>query len=69
MPTRKQGNTEAEKAAIKAGKPARQMGPDKANRAAQKDVNGRQLRYVGDMDNTAADVWADTGESKREQGY
>jgi transposase, IS5 family len=41
VPAPKQRNTEAEKAAIKAGKSAKEIWPDEPNKAAQKDVNAR----------------------------
>lgn len=46
-PAPRQRNTDAEKAAIKAGKSARQIWPDHPNRAAQKDVDARWTLKVG----------------------
>ncbi len=48
VPAPKQRNTEAEKAAIKAGKPAKEIRPDEPNKAAQKDTNARWTLKVGD---------------------
>ena len=47
VPAPKQRNTEDEKAAVKAGKTAKQIGPDKPNKAAQKDVDARWTLKVG----------------------
>ena len=46
VPAPKQRNTEAEKAAIKAGKSARDS-PDEPNKAAQKDTNARWTLKIG----------------------
>lgn len=43
----KQRNTEDEKAAVKAGKPAKEIWPDKPNKAVQKDVDARWTLKVG----------------------
>jgi len=47
VPAPKQRNTEAEKAAVKTGRSARQIWPDKPNKAAQKDVDARWTLKVG----------------------
>ena len=47
VPAPKQRNTEAEKAAIKAGKTAGEIWPDEPNKAAQKDTNARWTLKVG----------------------
>ena len=47
VPAPKQRNTEAEKAAIKEGKSAREIWPDEPNKAAQKDTNARWTLKVG----------------------
>jgi IS5 family transposase len=47
VPAPKQRNTEDEKAAIKAGKSAGEIWPDKPNKAAQKDTNARWTLKVG----------------------
>lgn len=41
IPIPKQRNTEEEKAAVKAGKSAKGIWPNEANKAAQKDVDAR----------------------------
>ena len=46
VPAPKQRNTEDEKAAIKAGKPAG-IWPDEPNKAAQKDVDARWTLKIG----------------------
>ena len=43
----KQRNTEDEKAAVKAGKPAKEIWPDKPNKAVHKDVDARWTLKVG----------------------
>ena len=43
----KQRNTEDEKAAVKAGKPAKEIWPDNPNKAVQKDVDARWTLKVG----------------------
>ena len=47
VPAPRQRNTDAEKAAIKVGKSARQIWPDHPNRASQKDVDARWTLKVG----------------------
>ena len=47
VPAPRQRNTQAEKAAIKAGKSARQIWPDNPNKAAQKDVDARWTLKTG----------------------
>jgi transposase, IS5 family len=47
VPSPKQRNTEGEKAAIKAGKTAKEIWPDEPNKAAQKDVNARWTLKIG----------------------
>jgi transposase, IS5 family len=47
VPAPKQRNTDAEKAAIKAGKSAAEIWPDEPNKAAQKDTNARWTLKVG----------------------
>lgn len=47
VPAPKQRNTEAEKAAIKAGKSATEIWPDEPNKAAQKDVDARWTLKIG----------------------
>jgi len=47
VPAPKQRNTETEKAAIKAGKVAREIWPDEPNKAAQKDVDARWTLKIG----------------------
>ncbi len=47
VPAPKQRNTEGEKAAIKAGRSAREIWPDEPNKAAQKDVTARWTLKIG----------------------
>lgn len=47
VPAPKQRNTDEEKEAIKAGKSARQIWPDKPNKAVQKDTDARWTVKVG----------------------
>ena len=47
VPAPKQRNTEGEKAAIKAGKSAREIWPDEPNKAAQKDTDARWTLKIG----------------------
>jgi len=47
IPAPKQRNSEGEKEAVKAGKTARQIWPDKPNKAAQKDVDARWTLKIG----------------------
>lgn len=47
VPAPKQRNTEAEKAAIKAGRTAKEIWPDAPNKAAQKDTNARWTLKIG----------------------
>jgi IS5 family transposase len=47
VPAPKQRNTEDEKAAIKAGKSAKEIWPDQPNKAAQKDTNARWTLKIG----------------------
>ncbi len=47
VPAPKQRNTDAEKAAIKAGKSAHEIWPDAPNKAAQKDTNARWTLKIG----------------------
>ena len=47
MPAPKQRNTEDEKAAIKAGKSAKDIWPDQPNKAAQKDTQARWTLKIG----------------------
>ncbi|WP_150526921.1 transposase [Roseibium sediminis] len=47
VPAPKQRNTEDEKAAIKAGKTAKEIWPDKPNKAAQKDTTARWTLKIG----------------------
>ncbi len=47
VPAPKQRNTEGEKAAINAGRTAREIWPDEPNKAAQKDVDARWTLKVG----------------------
>lgn len=47
VPAPKQRNTEDEKAAIKAGKSAREIWPDQPNKAAQKDTQARWTLKIG----------------------
>jgi transposase, IS5 family len=47
VPAPKQRNTDGEKAAIKAGKSAREIWPDEPNKAAQKDTNARWTLKIG----------------------
>ena len=47
VPAPKQRNTEDEKAAIKAGKSAAEIWPDKPNKARQKDTNARWTIKIG----------------------
>jgi IS5 family transposase len=47
VPAPKQRNTEAEKAAIKAGKSAGEIWPEEPNKAAQKDVDARWTLKIG----------------------
>src|SRR5699024_10185768 len=47
VPAPKQRNTEAEKAAIKADKSAKEIWPDEPNKAAQKYTNARWTAKVG----------------------
>jgi IS5 family transposase len=47
LPAPKQRNTEDEKAAIKAGKSAADIWPDKPNKAAQKDTQARWTLKIG----------------------
>ena len=47
VPAPKQRNTEGEKAAIKAGKSAREIWPDAPNKAAQKDTSARWTLKIG----------------------
>lgn len=47
VPAPKQRNTEAERAAIKEGKSAKEIWPDAPNKAAQKDTNARWTLKVG----------------------
>ena len=47
VPAPKQRNTDGEKAAIKAGKSAREIWPDEPSKAAQKDTNARWTLKVG----------------------
>jgi transposase, IS5 family len=47
VPAPKQRNTEDEKAAIKAGKTAREIWPDQPNKAAQKDTQARWTLKIG----------------------
>jgi hypothetical protein len=54
-PAPKQRNTEPEKAAIKAGKSAREIWPDEPDKAAQKDVDARWTLKVGGKVRTRPD--------------
>ena len=47
VPAPKQRNTEDERAAIKAGKSAREIWPDRPNKAAQKDTDARWTLKIG----------------------
>ena len=47
VPAPKQRNTEEEKAAIKAGKTAKEIWPDEPNKAAQKDTHARWTLKIG----------------------
>jgi IS5 family transposase len=47
VPAPKQRNTEDEKAAIKAGRTAREIWPDEPNKAAQKDTSARWTLKIG----------------------
>ena len=47
VPAPKQRNTDGEKAAIKAGKSAKEIWPDAPNKSAQKDVSARWTLKVG----------------------
>lgn len=47
VPAPKQRNSDGEKEAIKAGKSAKEIWPDKPNKAAQKDTNARWTLKVG----------------------
>lgn len=47
VPAPKQRNTEDEKAAVKAGKSAKEIWPDKPNKAVQKDVDARWTLKIG----------------------
>ena len=47
VPAPKQRNAEGEKAAIKAGKTAKEIWPDEPNKAAQKDTNARWTLKIG----------------------
>ena len=47
VPAPKQRNTEDEKAAIKAGKSAKEIWPDQPNKAAQKDTQARWTLKIG----------------------
>ena len=47
VPAPKQRNTDDEKAAVKAGKTAQEIWPDKPNKAAQKDTNARWALKIG----------------------
>ncbi|SNY93005.1 Transposase [Cohaesibacter sp. ES.047] len=47
VPAPKQRNTDGEKEAVKAGKPAKEIWPDQPNKAAQKDTNARWTLKVG----------------------
>jgi hypothetical protein len=47
VPAPKQRNTEAEKAAIKAGQSAQEIWPDEPNKAAQKDTSARWTLKIG----------------------
>jgi len=47
VPAPKQRNTEAEKAAIKQGKSAKEIWPGEPNKAAQKDTNARWTLKIG----------------------
>ena len=47
VPAPKQRNTDAETAAIKAGKSAQEIWPDAPNKAAQKDTNARWTLKIG----------------------
>lgn len=47
VPAPKQRNTDGEKAAIKAGKTAKEIWPDEPNKAAQKDVDARWTLKIG----------------------
>ena len=47
VPAPKQRNTDSEKKAIKAGKSAAEIWPDKPNKAVQKDVDARWTLKVG----------------------
>lgn len=47
VPAPKQRNTEPEKAAVKEGNSAREIWPDKPNKAAQKDVDARWTLKIG----------------------
>lgn len=47
VPAPKQRNTEDEKAAVKEGKPAKEIWPDHPNKAAQKDTNARWTLKIG----------------------
>ena len=47
VPASRQRNTEAGKAAVKAGKSARQISPDNSHKAAQKDTDARWTVKIG----------------------
>lgn len=47
VPAPKQRNTEDEKAAVKAGKSAKEIWPDEPNKAAQKDTDARWTLKIG----------------------
>lgn len=47
VPAPKQRNTEAERAAVKEGRSAREIWPDEPNKAAQKDVDARWTLKIG----------------------
>jgi hypothetical protein len=47
VPAPKQRNTEDEKSAVKDGMPAKEIWPDKPNKAAQKDVDARWALKIG----------------------
>jgi IS5 family transposase len=55
VPAPKQRNTEGEKAAIKAGKSAREIWPDEPNKAAQKDTSARWTLKIGGKVRTRPD--------------
>jgi IS5 family transposase len=55
VPAPKQRNTDGEKAAIKAGKSAREIWPDEPNKAAQKDTSARWTLKLGGKVRTRPD--------------